>query len=183
MRSFHIHSIVGRMWDGAPLVAAISEHEARLAGNTVISSGEVRNAHVKVTRRYTFLPETIDCEVELAESDYARVLSIWSHDRLWSEVQEAYEMIPFIVAPKKSRPVTVTLRDAAGRDLGPATAAAIEAQTVRIDRGGSGVEIRLGRPLPVQLGENHTVLLGVVVEGPKPRPAADVKLKYRLVPY
>ena len=119
-RNFHMHSLVGQMWDGSPLVAAVSEHEARLAGNTLTSCGEVRNSHVKVTRRYTFLPDAIDCEVELAESDYARVLSIWSHERLWSEVKEVYEMIPFVAAAKKARPATVTLRDAAGKDLGAA---------------------------------------------------------------
>ena len=76
------HSLVGERWDGFPIISAISEHQdARLAGNTVASSGEVRGAHVKVVRSYTFEPAAIDCSVQLARSDYAKVLSLWSHGR------------------------------------------------------------------------------------------------------
>jgi hypothetical protein len=177
-RDFHIHSIVGERWDGAPLISGISEHDnAKLAGNTVTSSGEVRNAHVRVSRSFTYNPDSIDCDVALSESDYARVLSIWSHGRLWSEVKVAYEMIPFMKGAK------VTLKDAAGKELGDATKALAEAKSIRIDRGGYGVEIQLEKPMKVQLGANDTVLIQLAAEGAKPTPAAEVKLKYRLVPF
>lgn len=88
-----------------PVVAALSEHpDARLDGNVITSSGEVRDGHVKVTRRYTCHPDSIDCEVALAESDYGRVLSIWMPGRRWSEMKSAWEMIPFLkLAPTTNR--------------------------------------------------------------------------------
>ena len=50
-RTFHIHSIVGTTADGQPLVTANSEHfNARLTGDTVTSSGEVRQSSVRATR-------------------------------------------------------------------------------------------------------------------------------------
>ena len=75
--SLKVHSLFGDMWDCALLIAAISEHDdARLNGQTVTSSGEVRGARVKFTRRYKDQPAAIDCEVQLQASDYARVMSL-----------------------------------------------------------------------------------------------------------
>jgi len=185
-RNFHIHSVVGEMWDGAPLITGISEHDnARVAGNAVTGSGEVRNAHVRVARSYTFNADSIDCEVALAESDYARALSIWSHGRLWSEVKVAYEMIPFLPLPKgpKKPVVAVTVKDADGKDIGELTPTPVEAKIIRIDRNGYGVEIQLEAPRKVSLGQNNTVLIELAAEGAKPTPAAEVKLKYRLVTF
>lgn len=182
-RAFHIHSLVGEMWDGSPLIAGISEHDnATLNGNTVSSSGEVRNSHVRVARSYTYHPDHVACEVALAESDYARALSIWSHGRLWSEVKVAYEMIPIVVGTDK-KPTAVTLADAAGKDLGAATTNAVAAQTIRIDRGGFGVTLRLDQPRNVLRGANNTVLIELAAEGPKPTPASKVALTYRLEPF
>ncbi len=52
----------------------------------------------------------------------------------------------------------MTLLDAAGASLGPATVTPTAAQNVRIDRGGFGVEIRLERPAKVLLGTNSAVV-------------------------
>ena len=179
-RNFHIHSIVGERWDGAPVISGISEHRnARLAGNTVSSSGEIRDAHIKVARSYTFGPDSIDCSVQLARSDYAQVMSIWTHARRWSEMRLAYEMIPFMPkSPNGKTATTVTT------DQGVAlSAAGATAQRVRIDRGGFGVEIQLEKPMTVRLGENHTVLVELVAPGAKPTPAGNVGLRYKLVPF
>jgi hypothetical protein len=77
----------------------------------------------------------------------------------------------------------VTLLDPAGAAIGPATTVPTSAQTVRIDRGGFGVEIRLERPAKVLLGANNTVLVQIAEEGPKPTPAKEVALRYKLVPF
>ncbi len=110
---------------------------------------------MKVTRSYTYQPDGIECTVQLAPSDYYDILSVWSSARNWSEVKYAYEMIPFLPKdPSGKKSTTVTLLDAAGASLGPATATPTAAQNVRIDRGGFGVEIRLELPAKVLLGTN-----------------------------
>lgn len=185
MREFHIHSLVGELWDGRPLISAISEHDnVKLEGNVVSSSGEIRDGHVKVMRRYTYNADSIDCAVNLAESDYARVLSIWAPDRKWSDVRQVSEMIPYL--PKDStgqKAAVVTLLDAAGKELAPATATPTVAKTIRIDRGGFGVNIRLDQPRKVLLGSNHTVLIQLVEPNDKPTPAEQVALTYSLEPF
>jgi hypothetical protein len=200
-RNFHIHSLVGEKWDGEPMISGIGVHDdAKLVGNTVSSSGEVRNAGVRVARSYTYNPDSIDCEVALSESDYARVLSIWSHDRQWSEVKFVYEMIPFY-APKAGKPVTVTFDGAAAPLAG---GKAVTAKTIKIDCGGYGVEVHLERALPVKLGENSTVLVLIAGKdgdaevapvnppakaptvGGHPMigvPANQAKMKYKLMPF
>ena len=114
---------------------------------------------------------------------YARALSLWSHGRLWSEVRSAYEMIPFLPNPKKQKPVAITLKDGAGQDVGQANTNPVEAKTIHIDRGGYGVDIQLEKPMKVKLGATSTLLIQLVEEGPKPTPASEVKLKYRLAPF
>lgn len=184
-RNMHIHSVVGETWDGRPLIAAISEHaNARLAGNTVTGSGEVRDAHVKALRRYTYQPDGVDCAVQLQTSDFVESLSIFSWERYWSEVKFAYEMIPFLPKdPSGKNPTTVTLLDNANAPIGPATTTPTEARVVRIDRGGFGVEIRLANPLKVLLGANDTVMIQIAAESAKPTKAEDIALQYRLVPF
>jgi hypothetical protein len=110
-------------------------------------------------------------------------MSIWSHGRLWSEVSVAYEMLPYMAKTPDGKPTTVTLLDAAGGAIGPADGAPKEAARIRIDRGGFGVEVHLDRPRKVSLGANSTVLITLAEKGPKPTPAADIGLKYRLVPF
>jgi len=180
---FRLHSVVGESWDGRPLVTAISEHaDASLKGKVVSSSGEVRGSHVKISRNYTYNRDSIDCEVGLAESDYAAPLSIWSRSlrKNWSEVRTAYEMLPYMA---DNAPTAVTLRDDKGKDLGAATPEAREAKDIRIDRGGYGVDVRLEKPMKVKLGANSTVLIQLTPEGKSETPAGDVALKYRLVPF
>jgi hypothetical protein len=178
-----VHSLVGEMWDRAPLIAAISEHDdARLNGQTVTSSGEVRGARVKSTRRYTYQPAAIDCEVQLQASDYARVMSIWTHGRLWSEVREVWEQIPFLPQqPDRKTPTSVKTAD--GSEL---TAAGVTTPAVRIDRGGFGVEIKLDQPRLVKRGAADTVMIQVVAPVPaggQPVPAEQASLRYKLVPF
>lgn len=178
-----VHSLVGEMWDRSPLVAAISEHDdAKLSGTTVASSGEVRNSHVRSVRSYTYQPDSIDCAVRLESSDYERVMSIWSHGRLWSEVREAWEKLPYMPKqPDGKAPTTVKAAD--GSAL---TEAGVTTPSVRIDRGGFGVEIRLDQPRLVKLGAGNTVMIQVVAPVPangKPAAADKVALTYKLVPF
>ncbi len=181
--NFKIHSLVGERWDRAPLIAAISEHDnARLNGNTVSSSGEIRDAHMRSERSFTFNADSIDCSIKLAPSDYERVLSIWSHGRPWSEVREAWELIPFMPQqPNGNTPTAVTVAD--GSAL---TATGTSTTAVRIDRGGFGVEIRLHEARFVKRGPADSVMIQVVAPVPaggKPVPADQVALNYKLVPF
>jgi hypothetical protein len=174
--NFRIHSIVGETWNGRPLIASISDHEnsAKLKGNTVTSSGEVRNAHVKVARSYTYKVDRIACSVSLAESDYAKGLSIWSPGRKWSQVRLAYEMIPFMPPTKKG-----AVRATATVDGKPLTKELTKAKTIRIDRGGFGVDIILPKAMPVKLG-NSTVMIQLTAKEVKPK---KIALTYELVPF
>ena len=178
--NFHLHTLVGERWDGFPVVSGISEHDdARLADHTVTSSGEIRGAHLKVTRRYTFAPDAIECSVQLARSDYARVIYLWGHEGYWSELRLAYEMIPYLPKRLDRRTPTAVLAD----DDTPLTVEALATKSVRIDRGGFGVVIEFAEPLTVSLGQNSTVLIHLVEPAPKPTPAERVALQYRLVPF
>ena len=96
-RNFHIHSVVGETADGIPLVSANSEHmNARLDGNTVTSSGEVRRSSVRVMRSYTFEDDSILCKMSLSQSSANKVFHLWAHRPKPREfITEAYEMIPF----------------------------------------------------------------------------------------
>ncbi|MBI2442149.1 MAG: hypothetical protein HYV35_12360 [Lentisphaerae bacterium] len=184
-RNFHIHALVGETWDGRPLIAAISEpDEVKLEGATVSSAGEVRNAHVRVKRSYTFNAASIDCAVSLAASDYARVMSIWAHERNWSEARLAYEMIPYLAKdPAGKKATIVTLFDAAAKELGAATTTPVMAKTIHIDRGGFGVDIVLAEPRFCLLGANATVLIQLAAPGAEPTPADKISLSYRLAPF
>jgi len=183
-RNFQINSVVGERWDGAPFVAAISEHpNARLNGNTVTGSGEIRASHMRSARSYTFNADSIDCSVKLSESSYANVLSLWSHERNWSEVKVAYEMIPFMGKTPGGKATAVTLLGAGGKAIGAAAANAVEAARIRIDRGGFGVVIELDKPRPVRRGANNTVMILLAKAGAKPVPADRVAIRYRLVPF
>jgi hypothetical protein len=182
-RQFHIHTLVGELWDGRPIISGVSEHDdARLTGTQVQSSGEVRNGRVRVMRSYDFKPDGIACQVSLASSALEKTMSLWSHDPARSAVRLAYEMLPFLDTVKKT-PAQVTLRDAAGGEIGALTPEPKTAASVRIDRGGFGVEIRLDKPRPVQLGEGRTVLIELVAPGSAPVPADQISLSYLLVPF
>lgn len=178
--NFHIHTLVGERWDGAPIVSAISEHDdARLAGNVLTSSGEVRGAHVRVARAYTFNADGIDCSVQLARSEYTQVLSLWNPERPWSEVRLAYEMIPFLPTGPDGKTATVVTTDAGA----PLTTTGAAVRRVRIDRGGFGIDIQFDKPTTVKRGQNQTILIQLIEPAAKPTPAAKVGVKYRLVPF
>ena len=176
-RDFHIHGVVGEMWDGLPFAAGISEHyDAKLNGNVVTSSGNVRERNLRSIRKYTFGGDFIDCEVRLAEPGYQQLMTLWSHDRPYAHVREAYEMIPYAGGD-------VTLYDASGKSLG-ALAGAVMAKRIVVDRGKYGVVIDLETPLRVSKGVRQTIMVELVAAGgAAPTPAKDVALKYRLTPY
>ena len=178
--NFHIHSLVGERWDGVPVVSGISEHDnARLNGNTLTSSGEIRGTHLKVTRSYTFNADSIDCSVQLAKSDYVSTVYLWGHEGSWSEMRVAAEMIPFepLGLDRKTN-TKVSAEDGAAL-----TTEVISAKTIRIDRGGFGVDVVFEQPVSVKLGQNNALLIMIVEPAPKPTPADRVGLKYKLVPF
>jgi hypothetical protein len=182
-RAFHIHALVGELWDGRPIVSGVSEHnDAALAGTTVTSSGEVRNSRVRIARAFDFQPDGIACRAALAPSAYENTMSLWSHDPARSAVRLAYEMIPYLDTPRR-QPSKVTLKNAAGEDGGDVTAEPKIASSVRIDRGGFGVEIRLDKPRNVQLGQSRTVLIELVGPGTNAVPANQVSVAYTIVPF
>jgi hypothetical protein len=110
-------------------------------------------------------------------------MSLWSHDPARSAVRLAYEMIPFLDTPRR-KPATVTLKNAAGEDAGELKPEPQMAASVRIDRGGFGVEIKLDKPRNVQLGANRTVLIELVGPGgTNAVPAEQVSVAYTLVPF
>ncbi len=179
-KNLHVHTLAGETWDGRPLIAAISEHDnAKLDGNTVAGSGEIRDAHVRSSRSFTFLDDSIDCSVELATSDRARVLSIWAHERKWSEIKQAWEMIPFL-DKQPDRKTRTEVTTAEGQAL---TADGATTSSVTIDRGGFGVVIELDKPRLVKLGENATVMIQAAEATEKPVPPEAVSLKYKLKPF
>lgn len=176
-RNFHLHSVVGQLADGRPLVTADSEHEgtARLEGNVVSSSGEVRDGSVRVTRKYSFADDHIGCEVKLDPSAYE---GQYYQGRRRSDVAEAYEMIPFLPGSRESPTQVKLIRpDGILEELTPEPQLA---KTLVIDRGGWGAEVELEKPANVHCGTNHTVLIQLTT---KPAPAGNLRLAYRLVPF
>ncbi|MBI2441225.1 MAG: hypothetical protein HYV35_07640 [Lentisphaerae bacterium] len=175
-RNFRIHALVGTLADGQPLVAADSEHlDARLEGNTVSSSGEVRDRPIHVSRRYTFQEDRIVAEVQLADTAYRMALDGRGPD---SKLNEAYEMIPFV--SEKNAPTRVL-----GLSVGdgPAIEVSAEAQPARgliLDRAGFGVQIEFDKVRPVKLGQNQTVLIQLIDAPAAPN---DVSFAYTLIPY
>ena len=181
-RNFHINSIVGTTANGKPMVTANSEHmNATLVGNTVTSSGEVRESSVRTERSYTFEDNAIVCKVEMAESANNKTFKIWAHRPKPREfITEAYEMIPFYKPPKNKPGAVVTAVDAAGKDMGELTDTPVEVKSVVVDRGEYGVRIVFKAPRKVHRGANHTVM--VQLAGEKSLPG-DLAIEYRLEPY
>ncbi len=156
-RNFRLHSLVGTMADGQPLVAANSEHlNARLEGHTVRSSGEVRQATVRAYRAYTFNDAEIECSVSLAPAAGDKVLRLWGGlSELRGHVTEAYEMLPYIEGG-----TTLMALDADGRPIGELREdQPIEAAGLAVQRQGFGATLRFDRARPVMLGMNKTILI------------------------
>ncbi len=174
-RNFHLHSLVGTMADGRPIVTASSEHpDAKLTGNSVTSSGEVRGANVRVTRGYTFEDGKITASFKLAASGYESMFELWKPSPERKTINEAYEMIPFYSPAKASAGDPATKVTVDGVEV---TDKPVKAAKVMIDRGGFGVYVVLPEAMNVSLGKNNTLLIHVVE---KPTSAMDVALKYEL---
>ncbi|MCX5660992.1 MAG: hypothetical protein NTW19_14990 [Planctomycetota bacterium] len=179
---FHIHTLIGTVADGAqPLVSGDSEHfDAKLVGNTVTSSGEIRDQPLHASRSFTFNADSIDCKVQLADTGYRAAL--WNQGPS-SEVSAAYEMIPFI-AGDAAKP-TVVRAIGVNNDSFDLTPAANTpqlgklAQAVVVDRGGYGVKIVLDGPRKVFRG-NDTVMIEVAEKGGKPE---KVAMGYTIKPF
>lgn len=198
-RNFHIHSLVGLTADGNPLLSSDTEHlDARLEGNKVTGSGEIRCSSVACTRSYTYNPDHVLAEVSLLPSADDEVLGFWFKSPFRGFVAEAWEMIPFMPqragAGRSEKPedrTSVRMLDAAGTDIGELGDQAVECSAVVVDRGGFGVRIELEKPMPVKRGAVNTVMIQAVAPTPpgphdreKEQPnAASVSLRYKLVPF
>jgi hypothetical protein len=197
-RSFRIHSIVGMTTDGRPLVAADGAHpNARLAGDTVTGSGEVRDSSVHATRSYAYKTDHVVVEAKLRMTDDDGYQAFWFPSPFRGCIAEAWEMIPFVAtkagSKKKGDPAAATIvkvLDAAGREVGDLGAEPSTGQAVVIDRGGFGVRIELEKPMEVKRGVGDTVMIRLL-EGmpPGPRypqavPNVDAAtIRYKIVPF
>jgi len=189
-RNFHLHGLMGMTADGRPLVSSYCEcPDARLEGNTVTGSGEVRESSVHVTRSYTFEEDAIACSVKLRDSAHDKVFGIYGGAHgLRNFVTEAYEMLPYVrlkVGGNKTRtrpeqPTELTALDADSKPLGSLTKEPLTAAAAVIDRGGFGVRVELDKPRPVLLGNESTLMIQVVKDK---TPANAVALSYRVVPF
>jgi hypothetical protein len=194
-RTFRINAIVGVTADGKPLISADSEHlDARLDGNKVTSSGEVRDSSVHATRSYTYNPDHVVVEANLRTTDDDEFLGFWFKSPFRGHLAEAWEMIPFVAAKprgaKGDTKTTAKLLDASGREVGDLTDNVAEGQTIVIDRGGFGVRIELEKPMSVKRGEGNTVMIQLIPPsaiGPrdaKTKPnIEEASIRYKLVPF
>jgi hypothetical protein len=193
-RNFHIHSVVGTTADDRPLIAADSEHlNAKLDGNTLTSSGEIRDCPVRSSRKYVFGDNDVTCSVQLEPTGFKDVM--WKMGRK-SAVKEAYEMIPYVPWALGKKPGrkdkgklpeadrTKTFVSAAD---GKKTLLNEDMQTTRtviIDRGGFGVRIEFETERKVCRGNNSTVLVELAkAEKGRSIPVEDIGIEYRLVPF
>jgi hypothetical protein len=185
-RNFELHSIVGTMADGRPFVSAVSEHmNARLNGNVVEGSGEVRDRPVHVTRRFTFNDDDIVVEANLATSGFTPLLTLWSRDRAakLATMNEAWEMIPYPQGhlKKSDTPSKVMLSAADKKSLGELSESlTLGVSTIDVQRPGYGARIHFENPITVKKGGQQTILIQLI---DKPTPADKVSIKYRIEPY
>ncbi|MBM3997543.1 MAG: hypothetical protein FJ303_25860 [Planctomycetes bacterium] len=179
-RDFHLHTVAGTQADGASFVAGDSEHlGAKLVKNRVESAGEIRNTSLRCRRSFTFDDDAIVCSMQLDETEYADLLSLWLKNNLRGKVKEAYEIIPYRPNQRGKKGATiVTLKTAKG-DVALAKEP-IDATAITIDRGGFGVRIELDKPRAVQLGAKHAIWIRLA---DRTIAAKDVSVTYRLVPF
>jgi hypothetical protein len=183
--NFHLHTLAGLLPDGQPFVAADSEHlDARLEGNVVTSSGEIRNSSLLSARRYDFREDRIVAHVHLMRATGDTVFDLWGGRPRWrGRVREAWEMIPFVQPPARGRnpfaPTRVTYwkADHAEAEL---TTEPVQTDEILVDRGGYGVRLRLDRTRTVRRGANDTIMIQVAAE---PVEAEQVTLSYELIPF
>ena len=176
-RKTQIHAIVGEMNNGQPFHTGISEHpDAKLVGNVVTSSGDVRGVPLRVSRKYTYNDSSIDCEVQLAPADYRKLVTLWSRKKKlhFDHVREAYE-----VFPHSAQKVTIEGR-------GEVTDERQEAkELIFAGRTDYGVRIEFERPVHVRKGgHKRTIFVELVAAGGEgPTAPENVALKYRITPY
>ena len=132
--------MVGQTVDGKPLISADSEHfDAKLQGDTVTSSGAIRDSTVEVARSYKFTADAIHCGgLSLKETRFNELLNLWIANPERGKLTECWEMIP-ILSTKK---ITLLNKDVV-RTFDEADALV---DTIIIDRGGFGVRIELDGP-------------------------------------
>ena len=192
-RTFRINSIVGVTADGLPMIGSDCEHpDAKLEGNTVAGSGEVRNSSVRASRSYTYNADHVVVEARLAMTYDDTWLNFWFKSPFRGHVAEAWEMIPFLPRQlaKPTEATAVKVLDASGKEVGELGEQLSEGQTVVIDRGGFGVRVELEKPMKVKRGAGDTVMIQLIAESPvgprddntKPN-VNNAEIRYKLVPF
>lgn len=181
-RDFHLHTLAGTQADGAPFVSGDSEHfDAKLNQTEVVSTGDIRNTPLRIRRTFSFKPDEIACTLQLDETNFTELLTLWLKNNLRGKVREAYEMIPFQPNQRdKPVPTIVLVLDAAGKPGKALDKEPVNAAGVLIDRGGFGVRILFDKERPVLRGNNNTVMIRLA---DKVVAAKEVSLSYRLVPF
>ncbi|MCS7167312.1 MAG: hypothetical protein RMI91_11415 [Gemmatales bacterium] len=185
-RTFRLHTLAGTQADGAPFVAADSEHfDARLVGQRVESSGAIRGTPLYARRAFTFAEKEIICEVQLQETPDTDLLTLWLKHPLRGRVREAYELIPFLPQTRppsgtKPAPTTVAVLDDQGKIAATLDEKPALASAVIVDRGGFGVRIHFDKPRPV-----FRTLQGVLFIQLTDQPvlAREIQFSYRLLPF
>jgi hypothetical protein len=183
-RSFRLHTLAGIQADGTPFVAGDSEHlDARLVGQRVQSSGDIRHTPLRCRRTFTFDADQIHCQVQLQETTDKELLTLWLKNPLRGQVREAFELIPFLPQGKtrpglKPRPTLVDCHTAEGQQ--PLSDKPVVCSEVLIDRGGFGVRIVFDKPRSV-FRSPQGVLFVQLVDGIAS--ANAVQFSYRLIPF
>lgn len=186
-REFHLHTVAGTQADGAAFVAGDSEHlGARFAPRpepgsewVVKSEGEIRNTSLRCKRTFTFADDAITCTMQLDETEYAELLTLWLKNNLRGKVKEAYEMIPYLPKQRGKKGNTiVTLKTEKGDQ--PLGKEPLDATAITIDRGGFGVRIELDKARPVLQGANGVLWIRLA---DKTVAAKEVGVTYRIVPF
>ena len=176
-RGLHIHSIVGELADGRPLVAADAiHHDATLDGMTVTGSGEVRDRPIRAHRQYVYGDDDVTVTAWLTDTSLRE--AYWGQGAP-SKLAAAWEMIPFVAKHGKAT-TTVKAINAAGDVIGALTETPMQARGIRIDCGGYGVVIQLEEDHPVHRGASNTVMISLVDQ---PAKVDAARVSYRMIPF
>jgi hypothetical protein len=117
--------------------------------------------------------------MQMDETEYADLLTLWLKNNLRGKVKEAYEIIPYLPQQRDKKTQTiVTLKTAKGDQ--PLGKDAVEATAITIDRGGFGVRIELDKARPVMHGPSGALWIRLA---DRVVLAKDVSMTYRLVPF
>jgi hypothetical protein len=179
-REFRLHTVAGTQADGTSFVGGDSEHvNAKLDKTVVESAGEIRGTSLRCKRSFAFDADAIKCSMQMDETEYADLLTLWLKNNLRGKVKEAYEIIPYLPQQRDKKTQTiVTLKTAKGDQ--PLGKDAVEATAITIDRGGFGVRIELDKARPVMHGPSGALWIRLA---DRVVLAKDVSMTYRLVPF